>query len=257
METTGNNLGNTDSVNRFNNRVSKYAIYRPDYPETIFPFLEHELGLTKDMALLDIGSGTGLFSKHLLEKNYRLTCLEPNDEMRFFAEKDLAKFPNFTSKKATGEQTGIESNSIDCIFVAQAFHWLDPNAAKKEFFRVLKPNGKIVICWILTNQTSLFLKKYEELRQTFAINYRPVRRNNEEVIKNFYSPLAFSKRVFHFESFIDFDSLKGLLLSVSFMPQEGQPGYEQMIETLTMLFERFNKNGLVELKYDLPIYWND
>ena len=257
MNPSSNKIADLNPIERFNNRVSHYTRYRPDYPEEIFTFLEQELQLNPAMTLADIGSGTGLFSKHLLAKKYKVFCVEPNNEMRSYAEKLLGAYPGFISKNGTGEQTTLENQSVDGIFVAQAFHWLNAEAAKKEFSRILKPGGRIVICWILASQASRFLKKYEELRQAFAVNYKPVTRNDEELLRRFFTPMKLSRKVFQFSNFLDFEALKGLLLSISFMPQPGETNYKEMINALKALFRRFSRNGFVEIKYNLPVYWNE
>lgn len=245
-----------DSANRFNNRVKNYSLYRPDYPSFLFPFLEHELGLQKNMTLADIGSGTGLFSTHLLERGYNLIGVEPNVEMRAYAAFHLSRYSNFTSLPGTAENTGLPASSIDCIFVAQAFHWLNAAEAKKEFVRILKPGGSLVICWILAKQNSPFLKEYEELRKQFGINYKAEKRNDEDVLKKFYEPLEMEKKVFEFSKLFNFESLKGLLDSISFMPHHDDPQYAEMEKTLSTIFNKFNVDGYVEMEYELIVYWN-
>ena len=48
-----------------------------------------QLKLTKNLTLLEVGSGTGVFVKHLLEKGYKVICIEPNQEMRDYSKKNL------------------------------------------------------------------------------------------------------------------------------------------------------------------------
>ena len=129
---------------RFSNRVENYVKYRPSYPAEIIPFFENTLGIRLDMSITDIGSGTGLFSEPLLKKGYRVICLEPNDEMRKAGENYLGHYPGFLSSNQRAEETGLEEGSIDLITVAQAFHWMDPIATKKEFFRILRPG--VILC---------------------------------------------------------------------------------------------------------------
>jgi len=251
-----NDLEKLHPIERFNDRVKYYSKYRPDYPESFFLFLEMELALTKNMVLADIGSGTGLFSEHLLKRGYPLICVEPNEEMRNYAEQTLASYPGFSSKNARAETTGIAAGTVDCIFVAQAFHWMNPVKTKQEFLRILKPGGKIVICWILATQDSAFLKDYENLRQEFAVDYKPVKRNDEPTLAKFYEPMKMNKKIIPFKNLLNFESLKGLLLSVSFIPKPNSLGYENMLKNLGDLFERHNINGYVEMNYELTVYWN-
>lgn len=43
----------------------------------------------------------------------------------------------------TAEVTTLPDNSIDIVFVAQAFHWFEVEQFKRECHRVLRPGGKV------------------------------------------------------------------------------------------------------------------
>ncbi len=59
-----------DPTARFSSRVDDYRKYRPSYPPQAIDFLEEKCGLSRDSVIADIGCGTGLFAKQLLERNY-------------------------------------------------------------------------------------------------------------------------------------------------------------------------------------------
>src|SRR5882757_6604038 len=92
---------------RFSNRVDNYVKYRPSYPAAMLSFFESTLGLKKEQRIADIGSGTGLFAKPLLQQGYSVVCIEPNEDMRKAGEQQLGSYPGFTSRKHTAEQTGL------------------------------------------------------------------------------------------------------------------------------------------------------
>ena len=138
-------LQHTDPTKRFSNRVENYRKYRPRYPKAIIPLLEQECGLTHDARIADIGSGTGLLAELFLEHGNRVFGIEPNLEMRAAGDKLLAKYPNFSSTDATAEATTLADSSVDFVTVGQAFHWFDRDRAGKEFERILKDGGWVVI----------------------------------------------------------------------------------------------------------------
>ncbi|MFC0774041.1 class I SAM-dependent methyltransferase [Terrimonas alba] len=84
---------------RFSNRAENYVKYRPGYPKEIIPFLEQTIGLERNHRIADIGSGTGLFAEPLLQRGYKVICIEPNDEMRIAGEARLQHYPHFTSRR--------------------------------------------------------------------------------------------------------------------------------------------------------------
>ena len=150
------NLKEMHPTTRFSNRVENYIKYRPGYPDAIIPFLEKSIELKKDFRIADIGSGTGLFSELFLKNGYHVIGVEPNADMRSASEQKLAHYIGFTSKAHQAEKTGFRSHSIDLITVGQAFHWMDPVATKKEFFRILKPGGHVVLAWNLRLKKTAF-----------------------------------------------------------------------------------------------------
>jgi 16S rRNA A1518/A1519 N6-dimethyltransferase RsmA/KsgA/DIM1 with predicted DNA glycosylase/AP lyase activity len=75
-----------DSKKRFSNRVENYIKYRPSYPKEAINFLYVNLGFNEKSIIADIGSGTGIFTKLLLERGSKVVAIEPNKEMRNAAE---------------------------------------------------------------------------------------------------------------------------------------------------------------------------
>jgi ubiquinone/menaquinone biosynthesis C-methylase UbiE len=242
-------------TNRFSNRVDNYIKYRPSYPKEVVSFLEDELGLKKEDRVADIGSGTGLFAELLLEKGYKVVCIEPNAEMRKAAEAKLGKYEGFSSRDHQAEQTGLRTHSVNLITVATAFHWMEPVATKKEFNRILKPDGHIVLAWNIRKTDSPFLKSYHELKQLYSLE--PPRNNvDEEAIRVFFEPEKLNVQSFSNVQKLDFDGLKGQLLSSSYIPLPGHQSYDTMISSLVQLFVAYSENGFVKMEYETKLYWN-
>jgi SAM-dependent methyltransferase len=252
-----NALTTLHPTTRFSDRVENYVKYRPSYPLEIIPFLEKYYGLSRNQRIADIGSGTGIFSELILISGYRVLGIEPNENMRRAAEIKLSKYPGFTSRNHPGEQTGLKTHSLDLITVAQAFHWMEPVRAKKEFQRILKPNGHIVLAWNIRLKNSPFLLDYQALKQKFAIDFKENKMVDEESINIFYYPMPVSIHVFENIQMLDFESLKGQLLSASYMPLPGHTSYNEMINELIHLFIKHNENGVVRMAFETKLFIND
>lgn len=248
-------LSTLQPTKRFSNRVENYVRYRPSYPADIVPFMESKLGLKKEHRIVDVGSGTGLFAEILLKQGYNVTGIEPNEEMRAAGDRLLSKYPGFTSRRHRAEQTGLRHESVDLITVAQAFHWMDQEKTKKEFERILKPGGHIVLAWNLKMKNSPFLESYHKLKEEFAIEPHLVDKLSEEEIGHFFEPHQMHIECFKNVQMLDFDSLKGQLLSSSYIPLPGHESYDQMISRLIQLFVAYNENGFVKMEYETKVYW--
>jgi ubiquinone/menaquinone biosynthesis C-methylase UbiE len=251
-----NDIAQLHPTTRFSNRVENYVKYRPSYPEEIISFLEETIGLDKCKRVVDIGSGTGIFSELFLKRGYGVTGIEPNENMRKAAENKLAKYARFKSRNHQAEQTGLRSHSVDLITVAQAFHWMQPEQTKKEFLRILKPEGHIVLAWNLRLKDTAFLQAYEALKQKYGIDYLAAKMVNEASIQEFYAPKSIVTHSFSNIQLLDFESLKGHLLSASYIPLPGHSSYDSMIGELANLFVTHNDHGLIGMEYETKVYVN-
>ncbi|WP_276501705.1 class I SAM-dependent methyltransferase [Terrimonas pollutisoli] len=242
------------ATTRFSNRAENYVKYRPGYPKEIIPYLEQTIGLARNCRIADIGSGTGLFAEPLLQQGYKVICIEPNEEMRIAGEAKLGHYLNFTSRRHTAEATGLRSRSIDLITVAQAFHWMDITAAAKEFRRILKPGGHVVLAWNSQKTDTEFLRLYADIKECYRIDDTTTSRMEEEKINKLFTPGGFQKTIFPNVQLLNFDALKGQLLSSSYIPLPGHSSYETMISALIQLFIACNENGFVRMEFETTLF---
>jgi ubiquinone/menaquinone biosynthesis C-methylase UbiE len=128
----------SDPTKRFSDRVDNYVKYRPGYPGEVITFLQRECDLSDNSVVADIGSGTGIFTKLLLEKGYKVYAVEPNDDMQEAARQYLGSSQDFIPTAGSAEATTLPSSSIDLVVCAQAFHWFNNEKTKTEFKRILK-----------------------------------------------------------------------------------------------------------------------
>ncbi|HXT12846.1 MAG TPA: class I SAM-dependent methyltransferase [Candidatus Angelobacter sp.] len=241
-----------DPTKRFSSRVENYVRCRPGYPKEIIGLLESECGLTPDSVIADVGSGTGKLTKLFLANGNSVFGIEPNPEMREAGERFLSYFENFTSIAATAEETTLPNGRLDFITAGQAFHWFDRPRCRKEFARILKPGGWVVLVWNdRQTQATPFLAEYERLLQTYATDYSKVDHKNidDDIVREFFG-FAPGKKAFPSSHEFDFEGLKGRLLSSSYAPEKGQPGHDQMLADLKNIFNARQKNDRVAFVYD-------
>lgn len=246
-----------DPTKRFSSRVDNYQLYRPTYPQEIIEILREECGLTTDFVIADIASGTGIFTRLLLDNHNRVFGIEPNAEMRHAGEKYLREFENFTSVDATAEATTLPDRGVDMITCAQAAHWLDREKSLIEFQRVLKPSGFLVLVW---NQRQFdgsgFDRDYEELVLEYGTDYREVRRRGRASEgESFFAPFKCKLRVVSNYQELDYPSLEGRLLSSSYAPESAEPLHAPMLSGLRRIFKKHQEDGRIRMGYDTKIFF--
>ena len=247
-----------DPLVRFSSRVQDYVRYRPSYPQEIVPLLVRECGLTQTSRIADVGSGTGLLAQLFLKFGCKVTGVEPNAEMRRAGEEFLAGYPAFSSVAGQAERTGLPDGSVDMITAGQAFHWFQPEETRREFRRILRPDGWVVLIWNERRVTSDgFLAGYEDLVREYAPEYGVVdhRRIGAEAITAFYEHDRWRLAEFEYVQEFDLAGARGRLASSSYAPQPGAAQYEAMMNRLDELFKRWEVNGRVSMVYDTLVYF--
>lgn len=248
----------TDPTARFSARVADYVRYRPGYPAAVLRLLEDECGLVPGSVVADVGSGTGLLSELFLRNGNRVYGVEPNREMREAGERLLAAYANFVSVDGRAEATTLDEGGVDLVAAGQAFHWFDPLRARREFARVLRLGGWVVVVWNDRRTAGTpFLEDYERLLLEYGTDYAEVssRYAEESALAALYGPGAPRQRTFDNEQVFDLDGLRGRHASSSFVPQPGHPSFEPMMRELEALFRRHERGGRVVVAYDTKVFY--
>jgi SAM-dependent methyltransferase len=240
---------------RFSDRVRDYVRYRPGYPAAVLEVLEREVGLSRDWVVADLGSGTGLSAELFLGHGNPVVAVEPNRAMREAADSLLGGRAGFRSVAGTAEATGLPAASVDLVVAAQAFHWFDPDGAREEVARILRPEGWVALLWN-TRRTgaSAFLLEYEDLLVRHGTDYARVRHDRQDpgVLDRFFRG-GFSRRVVPTEQKLELQGFLGRLSSASYTPAEGDPARARMLREAAALFRRHAVEGWVRMEYDTEI----
>ncbi len=242
---------------RFSNRAADYARYRPGYPAELITFLHETCAIPVHAKVADIGAGTGISSKLLLDAGHPVIAVEPNDAMRQTADQWLSGYPDYSSIAAPAERTTLPDDSVDLVVAAQAFHWFDRNQVRNEFARILRPGGLVALIWnsrLLDG--SEFLRGYETLLRTYGVDYSEVaeRYSDDADMQDWFGSGLQHIGHFHYAQKLDFDALRGRALSSSYVPQAGHPNHEPMSRALETLFNTTAQHGFVDFEYDTRVY---
>lgn len=234
---------------KFTGKADVYDKYRPTYPAELIEWLWEK---THADTVADIGAGTGIFTKCLSAKHWKITAVEPNADM---LEKLRANLSGIEIVNAPAESTGIASASVDLVTAAQAFHWFDKGKFMAECQRIFTPNGRLAVIWNTRTETDM-QKERNEIFQRNAGQYDSVKGNLNDDGK-FAPEKYFSEyeRVSFLQSMtMDMEQYVGCEMSRSYAPKKGTPLYDVQLDELTRLFEKYQKGGIVDVPYKTDCY---
>jgi SAM-dependent methyltransferase len=124
----------------FDRAAEAYERARPEYPSAAVDWL-----LPVDAkTVLDLGAGTGKLTRALAARGLEVFAVDPLPKM---LEQLRAAVPEATVSVGTAEDIPLADRSVDVILVAQAWHWVDQDAALPSVARVLKPGGTLGLVW--------------------------------------------------------------------------------------------------------------
>ena len=182
-------LGNFDKL------AKAYRESRPGYSKDIFFLLKSLLSSSRQkITSLDLGSGTGLFTKEIAKISYHVTGVELSKEMI----KNAYKLKNVKYLNSSANSISFKEK-FDIFSSASCFHWFNNSKIAKLVNTNLKDNGLFLICYNSRKiSKNPFLKKVE--KKIYSLN------------KNFKSRISSGQSDFVKKKIIDFtkkSKLKG------------------------------------------------
>jgi len=240
-----------DPAHRFDGVAQIYAHYRPGYPHEAAIFLSGRLRLDERSVVADIGSGTGIFSRCLLDAGLRVIGVEPNDEMRKEAEARYTGHPRFSSRRGRAEATGLPDGCVDLVTAAQSFHWFDKIKFRQECQRILRPEGAVAIVWNRRDSESPLNRALEALCHTWCPGFEALESGiprSQTAYPSFFRDGAFVRRTFHNDLVWDWPDFVGRTMSSSFAPRMGTPSYKPLLTALRNLFDQYSLDGKLRIK---------
>ena len=229
------------NVSKFNNKSDFYDKYRPKYSEELINFISESID-RKDNIIADIGCGTGILTRQLIEKNCNVIGIEPNKEMYEKAKKNLIGTKVINT---TAEDTTLNENSIDIITVAQALHWFNIEEFKKEAKRILKNNGRVAIMYNNYYDDKDIIKEYKEIHKKYCNNYNNHNRNLNELFDSLFGD-NYLLEIFPNIQKYTYDEFMGYTFSLSYSLKEDDENYNEYVNELKELFDKHSNNGIIE-----------
>ena len=235
---------------KFTGKADVYDKYRPTYPAEIIDWLYEK---THAETVADIGAGTGIFTKCLSAKPWKITAVEPNADM---LEKLRANCPNFEIVNAPAENTGIAAGSIDLVTAATAFHWFDREKFKAECQRIFTPKGRLALVWN-NHRENDFMHERDRVFLKYCGICNSVTGSSEKEGDLFLRNEYFSEMEYFSANngmLMDEEQFVGYSLSHSYSLKKGDENYEEFVEALREAVRKFQRDGKVEVPYEATCY---
>ncbi len=224
---------------RFTGKAGYYDKYRPKYAGQAIELLKKEL--SKDDIAADIGAGTGILTRQLIDAGIKVIAVEPNPDMR---EKLIKNVPEARIIDASAENTGIREHSVKLVTAGTAAHWFDPMKFREECRRILTADGKAALLWNNEDRSDPFVKKLKSVGSEFLNGERPVKKEYgfEKVFYAKYETYTFTN-----DLKLNSDEFIGNRLSRSYAPRPDDNGYEAFIAALKAFFEENSAGGIITI----------
>ena len=115
-----------------------YDRHRPEYPTRLI----EDLVASGAENALDVGAGTGIASRQLVDRGVDVLALEPDPRMA-----EVAAEKGVPTQIAKFEEWDAAGQTFDLVLFAQSFHWVDPDVALPKIRRLLTDRGRLALAW--------------------------------------------------------------------------------------------------------------
>lgn len=139
-DTPSTPAGHEAHARSFGQAAHVYEESRPGYPEAAVEWLVP----ASARRVLDVGAGTGKFTRLLQAEGREVIAVDPSPEMLDVLR---AHSDGIETLVGTAERLPLPDESVDAVTFAQAWHWVDPEHGPREVGRVLKPGGTLGLVW--------------------------------------------------------------------------------------------------------------
>lgn len=134
--------------------------------------LADALPLQAGRTVVDLGAGTGKFTRLLALTGAHVLAVEPVAEMRARLSELL---PGVTVTAGTAEATGLPDGCADAVVAAQSWHWFQEADALAEVERLLRPGGALALVWNTYDTSVPWVRDFQDIYFRLAPAICPAR----------------------------------------------------------------------------------
>ena len=165
-----------------NKETQHYEVFANSIIKKIYPFLITDLkkyynDTFDNKTILEIGTGPGHILEELLKENFsKVIGIDISLDMLLRAKKRNSNNKKLFLINANAEKIPIKESTVDLIISrGSIFFWKDLETAFKEIYRVLKPNGFLLIGggYGISTPDSIISDIHEYFKNSISKNDKP------------------------------------------------------------------------------------
>lgn len=240
----------------FGKAAAEYERGRPGYPVEAVKLLVDKLAIDGEAVVLDLGAGTGKWTRMLGPTGAQLIAIEPVDAMR---EKFGELNPKVLIAPGSAEFITLPTKTVDVVTCAQAFHWFNGPRALKEIHRVLLPRGGLGLVWNARDESVEWVARLTGLIDRYAgkvPRYRTGAWKKAFEDSPLFTPLEY--RCFRHVQRCDLPTLLDRVGSISYvaaLPKEEKDRALAGVRRLVEFHPDTAGKAVVDFPYRTDVYW--
>jgi SAM-dependent methyltransferase len=236
----------TDPALSFGQAARDYDRFRPPYPAEA---AEWAVGTPPPARVVDLGAGTGILTRTLLQKGYEALPVEPDGAMR---AQLAATTPGTIPLGGCAEAVPLTDGSADAVISGQAYHWFDLDRAHTEAARVLRAGGTFAAIWNFRSSEVPWVAVLDEIiRAAGGEEHEP----DPQTFGPLFGPVE--RAEFRHEIAMTGDDLIGMMTTRSYYlvaPPAGRRAIEDAVRDLVTKHPQLSGRPRFTLPYRTVVY---
>jgi len=245
------------AVRGFGQAAELYERGRPDYPRAAVRHLARVLGLAPGRTVVELGSGTGKFTRALGPVGVTRVAVEPSPGMRRVFARTVPQVPVLTG---TAEGIPLPDRFADAVVAAQSFHWFRPAEAIAEIARVVRPGGGLGLVWNIRDESVGWSHRLTEILDRYGWWIPRAReRRWRPAFDRPHSPFGpLHQRVFRYTQVARPETFVARVLSVSViavLPEPERLRVASEVRALLASDPATRGRAVLKMPYRTEVYW--
>lgn len=175
-----------------------YAKYRDIYPREFYEKIRARKLCVEGQTVLDLGTGTGVLPRNMVRYGAKWIGTDISEEQIQQAVL-LSKGMNIDYYTMSAEDLRFPDDSFDVVTACQCFWYFDHARLMPEIYRMLKPNGRILVLYMAWLP---FEDRIANASEALVLKYNPDWTGGGETIHPIQIPACYQERfalVYHEE----------------------------------------------------------
>lgn len=256
----------SDKVN-FGNVAREYAKFRDEIPDIIFEQLRERHIEFSGKQVIDLGSGSGIFSRAMVQQGAKVTGIEAAASLISEAEAiDHSLGMNIHYMHSTAEEWTLPANQFDMVTAVRAWHWFDRSKVNQLVKRSLKPAGYLlVINSVFVSDQSPEVQETLKAIKEFIAELRPAGSMGDPKKRRTGFPVVWFEEweehefriidewQYDYQLHFSIENWCGKVRSLSWLTNESQEKKDLIIKKVKEYLDKFNQPLTIPHKYSILV----